>query len=150
MLSDTEIVTILGNLLDNVFDAVADQPSQQRTVRLLLLESETSVLIEVLDRGAGPSASDMDICSRGVTDKPRHHGVGLWLVLEAVTAAMGTTEVCRPKILLGGRLDGFRPRTPSSWPKPTGNRGKARASRLIAPIAQRLQTSTFRSPVTGA
>ena len=34
MLSDTQALTIVGNLLDNAFDAVAEVPSERRHVRL--------------------------------------------------------------------------------------------------------------------
>ena len=89
--SDSQIVTILGNLLDNAFDAVADAPPERREVVLLLDGDEDRLTIEVTDRGPGlPDAAR--IFERGHTTKPGHAGVGLALVREAVSAAMGTIE----------------------------------------------------------
>jgi len=90
-LSDTQIVTILGNLLDNAFDAVAEMEGDRREVTLLVDGGGDRLLIEVGDRGEG-LADAQRIFERGHTTKPGHAGVGLALVQEAVTAAMGTLE----------------------------------------------------------
>jgi GAF domain-containing protein len=91
-LSDTQIVTILGNLLDNAFDAVTHVPPERRVVRLRIDDSGGRTVIEVADHGPGMPTTELVAFQRGVTSKPGHDGVGLWLVQEAVTAAMGTVE----------------------------------------------------------
>lgn len=93
MLSDTQVVTILGNLLDNAFDAVADASPERRTVRLLIDDTGDRTLLEVADRGPGLDIDARSVFERGSTTKDGHGGVGLALVHEAVTAAMGSITV---------------------------------------------------------
>jgi GAF domain-containing protein len=95
VLSDTQVVTIVGNLLDNAFDAVANMPLERRHVRLLIAEDDGRTLIEVSDRGEGLPSGEVALFDRGVSTKAGHEGLGLALVGEAVTAARGTIEVER-------------------------------------------------------
>jgi sensor histidine kinase regulating citrate/malate metabolism len=96
MLSDTQAVTIVGNLLDNAFDAVANMAPERRQVRLRIDDGGGRTAIEVTDRGEGLPAGSLALFDRGVSTKAGHRGLGLALVHEAVTAAMGTIEV-RPR-----------------------------------------------------
>jgi GAF domain-containing protein len=95
MLSDTQAVTIVGNLLDNAFDAVANMEPDRRRVRLRIDDEGGQTAIEVTDRGEGLPPGDVALFERGVSTKAGHRGLGLALVQEAVTAAMGTIEVRR-------------------------------------------------------
>jgi sensor histidine kinase regulating citrate/malate metabolism len=96
MLSDTQAVTIVGNLLDNAFDAVANMAPERRQVRLRIADDDDGrTAIEVSDLGEGLPAGDVALFDRGVSTKAGHRGLGLALVHEAVTAAMGTIEVRR-------------------------------------------------------
>ncbi|HEY1518421.1 MAG TPA: GAF domain-containing protein [Solirubrobacteraceae bacterium] len=94
-LSDTQIVTIVGNLLDNAFDAVGSMPPERRQVRLLVAGDDGPTVIEVSDRGEGLPPDDVAVFDPGVSTKAGHEGLGLALVREAVTAARGTIEVAR-------------------------------------------------------
>ena len=94
-LTDTQAVTIVGNLLDNAFDAVGNMPPERRQVRLLIAGHDGRTVIEVSDRGEGLPSRDVALFDRGVSTKAGHEGLGLALVREAVTAAMGTIEVQR-------------------------------------------------------
>jgi sensor histidine kinase regulating citrate/malate metabolism len=96
MLSDTQAVTIVGNLLDNAFDAVANMAPERRQVRLRIDDGGGRTAIEVTDRGEGLPSGSLALFDRGVSTKAGHRGLGLALVHEAVTAAMGTIEV-RPR-----------------------------------------------------
>jgi len=91
-LTDTQVVTIVGNLLDNAFDAVANMPPERRFVRLRITDDDQRTVIEVSDRGEGLPRERLALFERGVSTKAGHRGVGLALVREAVTAAMGTIE----------------------------------------------------------
>jgi CitB family two-component system sensor histidine kinase CitS len=95
LVSDTQAVTIVGNLLDNAFDAVANMAPERRHVRLRLDDDGGRTAIEVTDRGEGLPAEELALFDRGVSTKAGHRGLGLALVHEAVTAAMGTIEVRR-------------------------------------------------------
>jgi GAF domain-containing protein len=90
--SDTQIVTILGNLLDNACDAVAALEPELRDVQLRLDDRDGATVIEVTNRGDRPGLDD-DVFADGVSAKPGHAGIGLGLVADAVRAAMGTVEL---------------------------------------------------------
>ncbi|MEA2288947.1 MAG: hypothetical protein QOD55_944 [Solirubrobacteraceae bacterium] len=92
-LSDSQVVTIVGNLLDNAFDAVAEMPPERRRVRIAIGVQDDATAIEVRDWGAGMPSSRPSVLARGVTTKQGHPGVGLTLVHEAATAAMGRVEL---------------------------------------------------------
>lgn len=92
-ISDTQVVTMLGNLLDNAFDAVATVPPARRLVRVRINDRGGAMLIEVSDTGEGLPYGTADIFETGVSGKPGHPGIGLSLVRDAVRAAMGTISI---------------------------------------------------------
>jgi len=94
-LSDTQVVSIIGNLLDNAFDAVAEMPPARRRVRLSLSTESEQTQIEVRDWGTGvsPAAAAL-IFQRGVSGKQSHSGVGL-AVVESVVASVGGSTALR-------------------------------------------------------
>lgn len=86
-----QLVTILGNLLDNAFDAVAAMP--QKEVSLLLVASGGRLQIEVSDSGCGMSdATARRIFEQGFSTKGRQRGLGLGLAVASVAALQGTIE----------------------------------------------------------
>jgi GAF domain-containing protein len=91
--SDTQVVTVLGNLLDNAFDAVANMPADRRAVAVRIDDRHGAMTIEVSDHGEGLPANGQSIFDSAVSTKPDHPGIGLSLVRDAVQAAMGTIEV---------------------------------------------------------
>ena len=97
-----ELVTILGNLLDNALDAVGDLPEQaERSVVVDAQLVGDNVVLTVSDSGPGMAASDWALAfERGWTTKPADgpagRGIGLALVRQTVD-------------LLGGRLDVSEP-----------------------------------------
>jgi signal transduction histidine kinase len=94
LLSETQLITIVGNLLDNAFDAVATMEPRRRQVRIRASDGGGRTEIAVTDAGVGVPP-DHDLFERGVTTKDGHLGLGLALVHEVVTAAMGTIDVER-------------------------------------------------------
>lgn len=93
-LGESEAVTIIGNLLQNAFDAVADMPVPRRKVELTLRRTKRSTIIRVRDWGAGISSEIRDRAfKRGTSTKPEHAGMGLALVRETVFYALGRVEV---------------------------------------------------------
>lgn len=105
-----DLVTILGNLLDNAIDAAAEAPSPKR-VELALHSTEESLEIAVQDTGSGvdPRSVD-DVFSYGFSTKaPGKYGrgIGLALVRQAVQRLGGTLTITNP----GGAL--FRVVLPS-------------------------------------
>ena len=75
-----DLVTVLGNLLDNAFDAVdlqADADADEREVRCLLAEEEGRIAIVVED--SGPGTGDLrlaDLAERGWSTKATDGGAG--------------------------------------------------------------------------
>jgi GAF domain-containing protein/anti-sigma regulatory factor (Ser/Thr protein kinase) len=97
-LTDTLVVTILGNLLDNAFDAVANMPTERREVILRVRDDDGgggAMTIAVTDRGPGLPDGAAPIFDSGVSLKPGHAGIGLSLVRDAARAAMGTVDASR-------------------------------------------------------
>lgn len=93
-LTDAQAVTIVGNLLDNAIDAVAEQPQHRRRVDLTISQSGSKMVLRVQDRGLGIPA-DVDPFERGRSGKPEHAGIGLALTREAVIAAYGDIRIDR-------------------------------------------------------
>ncbi|HEY5673091.1 MAG TPA: sensor histidine kinase [Malonomonas sp.] len=97
------LVTILGNLLDNAFDAVRES-SGARLVKLYLTDLGPDLLIEVEDSGGGIAAEVTDsLFVPGVTTKPGSgRGTGLALVQRAVDRIGG--QITYGEGELGGAL----------------------------------------------
>lgn len=77
----TALTTVVGNLLDNAFDAASSHSSDGH-VRLFFTDLGDQVLFEVEDNGCGVDPDLMDaIAEKGFSTKPgRHRGIGLALV----------------------------------------------------------------------
>jgi sensor histidine kinase regulating citrate/malate metabolism len=91
-----DLVTVLGNLLDNAIDAAAEAPGPRR-VELLVDTAGGSLDITVQDSGKGidPTAVD-DVFRYGFSTKtagPFGRGLGLALVKQAVQRLAGTMSI---------------------------------------------------------
>ncbi len=89
------LVTIIGNILDNGFEAVIDRPATERIVKLSMTDLGNDLIFECDDSGNGV-AQEMwsEIFSKGYTTKRNQgHGMGLYLVEKAVTRMGGTVSV---------------------------------------------------------
>lgn len=83
-LDPRELVTIVGNLIDNALDAAG-------RVEVRLRGGEEEVVIRVADDGPGPA--DLAAFEKGWTTKGDGHGLGLALVGQAVRRLGGSIEV---------------------------------------------------------
>jgi sensor histidine kinase regulating citrate/malate metabolism len=91
-----DLVTVLGNLLDNAIDAAADAPAPRR-VELLVDTASGGLNITVQDSGKGidPTAVD-DVFRYGYSTKtagPFGRGLGLALVKQAVQRLAGSMTI---------------------------------------------------------
>lgn len=91
-LSAQEMITVLGNLIDNAMDA-CDREDPWVEVTVSLLEAE--LLLRVADSGAGMDGETFErAMQRGYSTKsgiePEQHGLGLALVAQVVRRRDGT------------------------------------------------------------
>ncbi|OEE34093.1 ATPase [Vibrio anguillarum] len=91
MTSD-ELAAVLGNLLDNAFEATLKNPNNNKTISLLLTDNGEELVIEVADNGNGiPADIAQTLFLKGVSSKNQQgHGIGLYLVHRFVTQAHGS------------------------------------------------------------
>jgi len=96
-----DVVTLLGNLLDNAVDAASSGPAP-RWVEVLVRRDGVDLLLEVADSGEGLDPSCVEEAfTRGWTtkpveaDRPQGRGLGLALVGQTVRRLGGTVEVGR-------------------------------------------------------
>jgi two-component system CitB family sensor kinase len=108
-----DLVTIVGNLLDNAFDAVAQQPpDRQRRVDLSIHADSSGIAIDVrdsgpgIDPGLGTAIFDKGVTSKSANGSPR--GLGLTLVRHAVERRGGVIDFVND----GGTV--FRVRLPAA------------------------------------
>lgn len=95
-LSTSDIVSIVGNLLENAIEAVnARQEEGPRSIVLQITEDETGLLIMVSDTGTGIAPENLSrIYQMGFSTKAKEgRGVGMNLVHEIVDRAGGSIEV---------------------------------------------------------
>ena len=86
-----DLITIVGNLIDNALDAAA--ATSAPTVHVAVETTDAALRITVRDSGAGPRDGDR-VFDLGVTTKEATgHGIGLALVRQTVTRLGGSIQV---------------------------------------------------------
>ena len=87
-----ELITIIGNLLANALEAVANSPIKQVNIHLHSDDSELN--IEVADTGPGINpALQAAIFTKGYSTKADNRGLGLFLVQTSLDRLGGEIEV---------------------------------------------------------
>ncbi|MGE5617731.1 MAG: DcuS/MalK family sensor histidine kinase [Sphingomonadaceae bacterium] len=113
-----DLTTVVGNLLENAFDAVSTLPEDRRNVWLSLYADEQEMLIEVEDTGLGIEEENRQrIFERGFTTKPGSKGIGLSLVAHEVSRLGGGIEV-ESQVGVGTRFTIHLPRGGGQRPEP--------------------------------
>ncbi|EPL6455101.1 sensor histidine kinase DpiB [Providencia rettgeri] len=96
-LNSTEFCAVLGNLLDNAFEASLKSQQGNRQVELYLSDEGQEIVIEVADQGCGfPPEMHDKWFERGVTtktDTTDGHGIGLYLVASYVHRCNGAVII---------------------------------------------------------
>lgn len=101
-LSENELMSIVGNLLDNAVEATLSGDPPHAPVELYLTQSKDQMIIEVADRGTGVAPElRSHLFEQGVSSKPgshseltgSEHGIGLYIVASYVRQAQGVIEV---------------------------------------------------------
>ena len=100
-LNDTELMSVIGTLLDNAVDATLNA-LVPAAVELYISDRNQELLIEIADRGCGvDDAMKPHIFEQGFSSKPAssneivgsEHGIGLFLVAGYVDKAGGSIEI---------------------------------------------------------
>ncbi len=105
-----DLVTVVGNLVENAFDAVASLPEEQKNVWVSLYADDREMLIEVEDTGVGIEEKDRNrLFERGFTTKPGGKGIGLSLVMHEISRVGGAVEV-ESQVGVGSRFTVHLPR----------------------------------------
>ncbi|WP_434638761.1 ATP-binding protein [Klebsiella sp. I138] len=94
-LAESELISIIGNLLDNAIEATQRAPLPHAPVEVLIKLNSQELIVEVADQGIGITPAFRErIFERGITTKTHgDHGIGLYLIDSYVTQAGGSIEV---------------------------------------------------------
>jgi signal transduction histidine kinase len=92
--SNISMVTVLGNLISNAMDAVANVSMERRVVEVYIFEGKKNLTIAVTDCGCGiPVHCLKRIFQRGFSTKVGNRGIGLALVKQEVEVSGGRITV---------------------------------------------------------
>jgi len=87
------LIIIIGNLIENAFFALNDIKGGKH-INLFIFEDQTSIFIEVEDRGIGIEKENLNkMFQNGYSTKPGSNGTGLYLVKNIVEESNGEIEV---------------------------------------------------------
>ncbi|WP_210394832.1 ATP-binding protein [Motiliproteus sediminis] len=89
------LVTIVGNLLDNAFEATLNHRGAGGEIRLTMTDLGDDLIFEIEDQGAGiDDAEQQRIFDKGVSSKAgQGHGIGLHLVRTLLNRLEGTVTI---------------------------------------------------------
>lgn len=90
-MSTGDLVTLVGNLVDNAIDA--SRASDDPWVEVAIRQEGSTMVVEVADSGPGMTAETLaHATQRGYSTKSDHHGLGLALVSQVVNRYRGTVH----------------------------------------------------------
>ena len=88
-----DLVLIVGNIVENAFDALANFDGE-RIVSLSILDFDKEIVITVEDSGPGMDEEALkNIFTRGYSSKGKGHGYGLYLVKQSINNLEGSIDV---------------------------------------------------------
>ncbi|MFT9848624.1 ATP-binding protein [Aneurinibacillus sp. REN35] len=90
-----DLVIIIGNLIENAFDGLAEVNNRPKRVDVSIVQDDTYLTIEVEDNGIGiPQAIQTHIFDKGFSTKQKgEHGIGLYLISSIVKRSEGDVAV---------------------------------------------------------
>ena len=91
---NNDLITIIGNLLENSFEAVEKKAGKERNVYLFIKDDPGIIKITVRDTGNGIEEHDAySVFERGYTTKSKSNGVGLDLVQKSIKNLNGEFDI---------------------------------------------------------
>ncbi|MCY8825244.1 malate sensor histidine kinase MalK [Bacillus atrophaeus] len=91
-----ELITIIGNLLNNALDAVSNRPKKQ--ISMSMRYHEKQLHIEISDTGSGLSAEDQTkIFEQGYSTKGKNRGFGLYFTQQSMENLKGQMIITSEK-----------------------------------------------------
>ncbi|MHA4200946.1 ATP-binding protein [Bacillus cereus] len=92
----SHLITILGNIIDNAFDAVSER--EEKSVSFFVTDIGHDIVFEVIDSGIGiPTEKITTIFQKGFSTKGNNRGYGLANVKEMVDVLEGIIEIQNEK-----------------------------------------------------
>ncbi|OLO42919.1 histidine kinase [Alkalihalophilus pseudofirmus] len=94
-ITNHDLVVIMGNLIDNSYDALINTDVESKTVYVLIKELEKELFIQISDNGMGISKQFQErIFTRGFSTKQKEgRGIGLFLIQSIVERVNGTIDI---------------------------------------------------------
>lgn len=93
-LSSADLVTIVGNLIENSFDAILESDSEVREISLYIKETEDMLVISCDDTGCGMTQEQIgSLMKGGYTTKGENHGIGTGLIRNIINGSNGTMDI---------------------------------------------------------
>lgn len=109
-----QLVSVLGNLIDNALEATRQHTGEGGRVQLSMTDLGEELIFEVEDQGPGvPEALQRTIFERGVSTKGEDHGIGLYLVRQFLNRWGGSVTVENLPGGAGSRFTLYLPRQPA-------------------------------------
>lgn len=109
-----DMVTILGNLIDNAIEATVH--AHEKQIHIFITDIGNDIVLEIEDSGKGINEKQIeDIFSLGYSTKKADGGYGLALVKHTVDRLNGTIEVANSEQLGGALFSVFIPKKKHEW-----------------------------------
>ncbi|MCI5774412.1 MAG: ATP-binding protein [Erysipelotrichaceae bacterium] len=91
-----DLVTIIGNILDNAIDELNSIDKTSKHIKALLILNDRQLYIKICDNGSGIKAINK-IFIKGYTTKQGSRGYGLYLLKQLVDKYHGTIDIMQTK-----------------------------------------------------
>lgn len=93
-MSTHDMITVLGNLIQNAIEATAIQEDREKFISLLIYCDDQSLFITVDDTGCGIRQNDLDkIYTRGYSTKGENRGIGMKLIQDIIENHEGSIRI---------------------------------------------------------
>lgn len=94
IISYNDLITVIGNLIENAFEAFAGATLDKKVVELHTMEDDDEITISLFDNAPGiPDDIRATIFKRGISSKGAGRGTGLYLVMNRVELYRGSIDI---------------------------------------------------------